>query len=397
MREKEFEMFLTQNYRTKTNFIERQNICAGNYWGIALDIGYSGVKGVSPNMVFCFPSFARKYMGQTIALGEPGPEDIQYKDEQGVIWNVGSSAQNIIASNDSNDNIYSLYGRNRYFSPMFQVIARTGLGLGMLANQYGCPDEKTITLQTGLPPDYLRSDVGFLKEVLAGRHEFELRIGRYPWKKFSFDLPESNIRVMPQPMGSLLSAAFKNDLKKVEDANKYFTSNILVFDAGFGTLDTYSLRNGQAEKLQPSYDDLGMKAVLMDVSERIYQLYDVEIPVHAMQKCLQNGYIKVFDRKAMRSIHVDFSEILWESTRKICLEAIERVKHTYNYLLDFDYLLITGGTGAAWQDIISEHFAEMEGLQIITGNQNDNLSHIYSNVRGYYLYQVGALQKVSTQ
>ena len=73
------------------------------------------------------------------------------------------------------------------------------------------------------------------------------------------------------------------------------------------------------------------------------------------------------------------------------MEAIERLKQSYNYLIDYDYLLITGGTGAAWQDIITEHFSGMESLKVITGNQNDVLSHIFSNVRGYYLYQAGKL------
>ena len=359
-------------------------------WGIALDIGYSGVKGMSPNMVFCFPSFARRFSGQTIAFGEPDPDEIQYRDENGAVWFVGKAAQNILASDDSNDSLHSLYGRNRYFSPMFTVLARTGLGLDMMDNEFGDPKDKALFLQTGLPPAYLKSDVRDLKEVLCGHHVFDLRVGGSAWKHFDFELSEDSIRVMAQPMGSLLSAALSNDAKMIPESAKYFNSNVMVFDAGFGTVDIYSVKNRNVESSE-SYDDLGMKAVLMTTADKIFEKYGVEVPVHAMQKCLREGYVKSFDRKTMRTRNEDFSDILEEATKKVCMDAIERLKQSYNFLLDYDYLLITGGTGAAWQEIISNHFSGMESLHIITGNQNDALSHIFSNVRGYYYYQAGKL------
>lgn len=386
-------MVQTQDFCTKTAFIPRKNAATGDFWGVALDIGYSAVKGMSPNHVFCFPSFARKASGQTVSIGEASPHDIQYRDESGAVWNVGTTAQNQVSSTDSNDSLQSLYGRNRYFSPMFLVLARVGLGLGLLTNEHGAPDGKTLVLQTGLPPAYLRADAMYLKEVLAGQHRFELRIGNGPWQAFDFELPEKNIRVMAQPMGSFFSAVLGSDASQLPIAKTLFNSNVLIFDAGFGTVDIYSVRNRQIESSQ-SFDDCGMKAVLAETSAELYARYRVEAPVHTMQKPLREGTVKYMDRRAKASKAVEFADILEQASEKVCRTALERMESMYDALLDYDYLLITGGTGAAWQDIITDNFSGMETLKIITGSQNDTLSHVFSNVRGYYLYQAGSLQRL---
>lgn len=387
-------MVTPQDFCTQTSFIPRKNAGTGKQWGIALDIGYSAVKGMSPNHVFCFPSFARVFSGQMLNIGEGSPNDIQYRDENGVVWNVGATAQNSLSSTDSNDSVQSLYGRNRYFSPMFLVIARVGLALGLLKNEFGDPAGKPISLQTGLPPAYLKSDVADLKEVLAGAHKFSVRIGNNPWHNFNFELPEDNIKVMAQPMGSFFSAAFSSEGTQLPSAKKLFSSNLLIFDAGFGTVDIYSIRNRQIESSQ-SFDDCGMKAVLAATSEAIAKKFGVEIPVHAMQKSLREGYIQTRNRRTKSATKQKFDDLLETACYQVCKNAIERVDASYDSLFDYDYLLITGGTGAAWQDIITDEYSGMTTLKIITGSQNDTLSHVFSNVRGYYLYQAGRLRRNS--
>lgn len=382
-----------KDFSTRTNFIPRKNASAGDCWGVALDIGYSAVKGMSPNHVFCFPSFARRFTGKMLDGAPPSPYDIQYRSENGDVWNVGLMAQEAINSDDSNDSIHSLYGRNRYFSPMFLVIARVGLAFSLIENDFGDPTGKTIVLQTGLPPAYIRSDSCDLKEALAGHHEFDVRVGNDDWRHFSFDLPEDNIRVMPQPMGSFFSAVLTNEAEQLPSAKKLLNSNVLIFDAGFGTVDTYSIRNRQIENSQ-SFDDCGMKAVLMETCRNILQKFNTEIPVHAMQKYLREAQIRVRHRRDLKTRYETFDDLLESANQKVCHVALERIEATYNSLMDYDYLLVTGGTGAAWFDMISERYSGMETLQIITGSQNDSLSHIYSNVRGYYLHQAGKLQRL---
>jgi molybdopterin biosynthesis enzyme len=62
-------------------------------------------------------------------------------------------------------------------------------------------------------------------------------------------------------------------------------------------------------------------------------------------------------------------------------------------LYEYDYLIITGGTSAAWANRIRETLKDMETLKIINGNCNDNIPLIFANVRGYYLYRMTKLSQ----
>ena len=72
---------------------------------------------------------------------------------------------------------------------------------------------------------------------------------------------------------------------------------------------------------------------------------------------------------------------------------MEKAKGVTSSFRDYKYLIITGGTGAAWYDKIKDYLKGMHTLQIIPGNVNDNTSMIYSNVRGYYLFRYVADRK----
>lgn len=86
---------------------------------------------------------------------------------------------------------------------MFLVILRTGLALGHRQNQFGTPDDKPIYVQSGLPPKYLKTDTNTLKNIIAGRHHFSLRIGNAPEEVFDFTIEKSHIDIMAQPTGTL--------------------------------------------------------------------------------------------------------------------------------------------------------------------------------------------------
>ena len=249
-----------------------------------------------------------------------------------------------------------------------------------------------LVLQTGLPPAYLKSDSRILKKVLSGKHEFYLKLGGGSWKKYSFELSENNIKIMGQPMGSLFSATYGDDGKEIPNAKSFLNSNMLIFDGGFGTLDTFEIRNRSIGAMQ-TFDHLGMKAVLHRAADIIYKKYDLEVAVSAMQNNLGWGYVKKFDPDTVSTEKINITEIIDAANKDICLEAISQIRQIYNNLLDYRYLVITGGTGAAWYTIIKDYFSKMEGLEVIAANRNTNIPQIFSNVRGYYLYCINSLNR----
>lgn len=395
----------TQDYRTKTLFLEHKNPSFGGAWGVGIDIGYSGTKIFSPNIVACFPSFAVPVDGSLINISSPDSATILYRDsETGRIWRVGKTAQDNISIHDPDSNTASIYDRQRYFSPQFLVFARTALGIACTKNEFGDPDGKKIYLQTGLPNKYLKSDSNQIVSVLSGEHAFDLKVGSSEWKHYEITLELSKKDVTLQPIGTLLSVATDNNGMATPDAEKIMRSMSFVLDPGFGTMDYFSLM-GRELKNDETLTEYSMKRVLEEASEKIYKKYGVEIPVPSFQKYLDLGYVTRFDRKERRGYNEDFADILEECSREIANQAIDKLCDLFDNFLEYNYLVITGGTGEAWYPYFEEALAGIPNLTLVPGNRgtegfmtdgNGNstgLPFFFSNARGYYFYLQSRLAK----
>ena len=67
-------------------------------------------------------------------------------------------------------------------------------------------------------------------------------------------------------------------------------------------------------------------------------------------------------------------------------EATKKLYEVASYFNDYEVLIVTGGTGAAWFDFIKEKLSGMDGLDIIfSGNDGNSLPIYMANVRGYYM------------
>lgn len=387
-------MINTADFKTKTILQPKQNPYVNKYWGISIDVGYSSVKMFSPNMIASFPSYAKRvpYGTADHPIGALERTSIAYRDENNNEYFVGATAQDSVQVGDSDNSTASLYVRQRYLTPEFKAISRVGLALGMMRNSYGDPAGKILHVQTGLPPEYIKTDSDLLKVALQGEHNFSIKLGANNWINFSFEILPENIEIMPQPMGTLVSIASNNDGSKVPEAKKYFKSNLLIFDPGFGTLDTFEIGNNYLNS-EKTWNNLGMRRVISETCNMIAEKYRTIIPVPAMQKLLGEGSFKTkYDPVTRQMKRIYFADILEEANRKVCEEALTTIDSYYNYLQNEDYLVITGGTGAAWFNMIKKYYSGNETLQIINGAANDNIPAIFSNVRGYYMTQYNLLK-----
>ena len=98
-----------------------------NFWIIAVDIGFSSVKGLAPNKRFCFPSYVKKMNSSLMSIDE---EDIYYRDKDGT-YLIGTKAQDLVRADDTNDTDSS-FDRNRYFTKEFVILARTAVAIGLI-------------------------------------------------------------------------------------------------------------------------------------------------------------------------------------------------------------------------------------------------------------------------
>ena len=380
------------DFKTKTMIKPKVNPSVDGKFLVGIDVGYSGCKIFSQNKVALFPCYARQIEGEIISASYEDT-DIWYQDAKTKeIWAVGEAAIGMMSSRETNDNSVSMYSRSRYEDPMFMVILRTGLAIGMMKNAYGSHEGKELYVETGLPAAYMMDEYA-LKDAFCQEHEFAIKVGNSPWQKFNISLDEDHVFVTSQPKGTLYSSIINEDGNFIENSTKILKSRALIFDAGFNTLDLVRNMNGVIDSNYISYDDLGMKEVFIETAAAIEKKYHEKIEIPYMQYVLRTGIVQGYDRKSHSTLEIEIASTLNEKNKDVCYRAIKKIRGMYNDLLDLDYLVITGGTGEAWWNIIKEEFRGLKSLTVLSGNENSDLPFTFSNVRGYYFYLYRTIKK----
>lgn len=396
----------TNKYKTRTVFKNRKNPSLSTIWPIAIDIGYSSVKTFSPNAYTCFPSMVYKIQRGSTMISLPDNEYIEYEErtENGADrWFVGEYSLREVDDKDTSGQELGMVNFDRMNTKEYQIITRVGLALGLMKNQYGDPTGKMITVQTGLPPKHKADYTDILVDVIAGTHEFRIRtaatmradtmtsdLNEKGWKYFKFTINKDNIDVMDQPMGALIGSITGADGKSTPDAMKIFTSNVLVADPGYGTVDTFSLKNHHVTN-NYTWKDYGMSQIFEETCEDFSEQYGAHMPVSTLHKRLKDGTFKLRKKNSPQSKLVDFSNILAHRTSTVCNRFLDKLDSSYDYLAEYDYLIVSGGLGAAWYNDIQTHYGGNEALNVISATRNDDsVESIFSNVRGYYMYRYSA-------
>lgn len=380
----------TADFKTKSEIIERKmpRINGNNqYKGrtiIALDGGYSSVKGVSPNRVFCFPAYAKKAPKTLDIISKVRSTDIQFRNNTtGEVWLVGQSAESLMTQEDIDSTTdISLYTRYRYDSPIYKVIMATGMALGL----WGTSNDNEIFLQTGLPAAYKRCDTPRLKAALIGNYDISIKVGSGKWTDFVFSLDEDHIDVMEQPQGTLCAVAYNNG-EVSEIGKSVLVSDTIILDIGFGTEDIFTIRKGYSDSSR-TFSDTGMRAVLDGVIKELQDAYPVEYKIFELQTYLEEGQAPYFDPDEFKTHYIGFADVLDETNKSLCEKSIRRLMQEYNNLLGYKYLIVTGGTGESRFAQIKEMLSGIPHLRILAGNLNtEDLSFMYSNVVGYYMFR----------
>jgi plasmid segregation protein ParM len=340
---------------------------------IGLDMGYSGPKCYHEKGNFVFPNYCKRITGEL--FGELNRTDMVYENlNTHDKYAVGMMALKSLNDDDvvSED---ALYGRNHYLHPDFKVTFETSLGIALWTTE---TDGHDVFLQTGLPPAYMVKDEPYLRSVVEGEHHFRLTIGSET-KDFHITLDKSRVDIMSQPMGTLTSLLFDDNARPTAHAVSLMKSNLMVFDCGFGTLDTFFIRANQLESKNTN-PNLGMKRILTETRDLIEQDLNVSMSIPAMQKVLKDRAVKVNDLMTLQTKEYPINDYLDQANKKVCNEALESIK---DYIFNIKYLIMTGGTSEAWIDEFRKRLATTN-VEVLSGKTGSNLPTIYANARGYY-------------
>ncbi len=368
-----------KNIKTKQEFHNLTNPKSKQFV-IGLDAGYSSMKVFHENGYFCFPSSIRKKPKEV--FGFPSETDILYQDLQtGESYYVGLAAQKM--TDGTNDTEGELFSRKRYSNKSFHILCNVAIALALRYKK----DNREVILQTGLPIAYVEGDKSALIKSLSKPAKFALSMGGKPLQNFEFCIREENIFIMSQPSGSLYSSIMRKDGKYTDDAVNILSQNTLVIDPGFGTLDFLGIKANEICH-KGTIDNLGMKEVLTRVSEKILKEFGEDIKVPALQGYLETCKITSTDDESWSAQEHSIEPIIEECVQSVCLDAMNKLKSETSTFRNYQYIIIGGGTGAAWYVSMNDKLKNFSFKGILKANRNDeSIGLLYANARGYYLYR----------
>ena len=135
-----------------------------------------------------------------------------------------------------------------------------------------------------------------MKDAIAGDYDFDIKIGKNPFRHFQFSVNSNYVFIMDQPMGSLFSAITDNDGIQGQFGLQVLKAKTLVLDPGFKTLDVYDISAGSVNNKPATFDNLGMHEIFQ---RTVSGLKGANITVLGMQNALKKGYVTVLDKRRM--------------------------------------------------------------------------------------------------
>lgn len=365
------------SHRTNIKFLSQESPFE-SFVPCGIDVGYSGIKIRSPYTSAIIPSLVQRVTSDNPLIIEE--DDIRYRNEYGDIWYVGSLAKKSLRHNVSVKNSIML-GRQRIQSDEFLVQLRIGIFFSMLQkltdNGYSLCN-KPLKIQSGLPPEFIKQDSNELKSRFIGEHNFYVKVGKRSWQKVSITIKPNDVFVCKQPFGTLMSCIM-NEKGEVINEN-LLTKNLLVVDPGFHSVDTFHCLQGAAEGESLTWENYGMQEVFQKTCDSILKntKNQADINVYMLEKSLKDGFIYYGPKKQK----YDFVKDFYRNLRNVCISFLNELDTTYNNMMDVDVIIVTGGTGAAWENYIKEHYSQMGGLEVILANKEKDI--VLANVEGYY-------------
>ena len=111
-----------------------------------------------------------------------------------------------------------------------------------------------------------------------------------------------------------------------------------------------------------------MRSVFDETLRELKKNYPIETKVFELQNYLESGALQVFDPDTFQVEPVDFSNILVKKNEELCDKSIRILMQDYDNLLDYKYLIVTGGTGECRFEQIKKMLSGIPNLTVLPGN-----------------------------
>lgn len=274
-----------------------------------------------------------------------------------------------------------LLGRQRIQSEDFIVQLRVGLFFAKLKDlpEGGYDiDERPVKVQTGLPPEFIVQDSEELRNKFVGEHKFSIKVGKRLWVNVCINLDTKDVFICKQPFGTLMANVINEDGVMINPA--LLKKNVLILDAGFHTTDTFHCIQGTREGIVLTWENYAMQEVYQRTCDNILEASGnkADISVFSLEKAFDTGTVHYGTKKEP----YNFTKNFYHNLKEVCRELLDDLNAAYNNMMNVDVILLTGGTGVAWEKHIREYYKDTQALEIILAGDDKSASR--ANVKGYY-------------
>ena len=331
---------------------------------VAIDPGFDSMKVIANGKAFKFPF-------SVIRTDESNQQDMRiqsnrilYTSPKGITYRVGEFARAKAYEEKGllDTEMESFYSAARFEGDSFRVGLDTAIGMAIEMNGlYDFMDSLDIRLVIALPHSMRLRFVGTVAEKITGESEFSLQLGRGPMKPYHIQIDSVNLITVSQTIAAIVGET-SDEYGCIDEEKEFYLTEgpTMVLDGGYYTVGVVPVMDGGNvdERWTLSDTDHAMKNINMRIVDELRPFrpdirhYTIEYLLNrnnGIHRFMKDGRIQVFDLKQIRE----------EKIREVCGEFMEFLMSRYNNLLDYRYVLVTGGTGACFYPYMLEYVKEI--------------------------------------
>jgi len=340
---------------------------------IAVDPGFDSMKVIANGTVFKFPFNVIETDERKMSDYGLRDDFMLYQDMDGTTYRVGQYAREMVFDNKAK--VDSFYTEERFVSEQFQVGLNTAIALAIEKNGLaGVQDKLDIHIMVALPHGCRDKYTPTIVGAASGVHKFKLRCGKGKDKTYRYNIEKKNIHTVSQTIAAILGET-SDDFGNVDENRFFYLSNgpTLVLDGGYYTMGMVVVsRGGSVDETKTESDT---KHAMSNVNQLVADAIKDKRPDinhYTIEYLLgkDNGIIRYMENGKAAALNLH--ELRQEKVEEVCNSLIAYLNDKYNNLLDFKYVLVTGGTGATFYQQLLKYYSaagllDNEHLLLTTG------------------------------
>jgi len=293
---------------------------------IGIDIGFGFTKATNGKETIIFKSiFGDASEIQFWAdFGDSSPTDHIHVAIDGKSYFVGD-----LAEQQSSVLNFTL-DQERLISDYVRILALTVTGLFFNNNT---PINVPINVVSGLPIGYFKQNHERFNEILTGHHSITYH--SHNGEKSTREIYINKVRMLPQPLGSILNNLMDADGKIVND--DLASQKIGVVDIGFRTTDFTILDHLRYIDRGSRTIDTGISKGFSVISNKLREKCGVGVELYRLYKAAEEGTIK------MRGHGFSFEKIRDQVYSQLAATIANDLDRLWADDWDIDTIILTGG------------------------------------------------------